>query len=579
MTAKPTYAKLEQRVEELRKSEKQKQIIFNTSVDMVMQYDTNLRIVWANKTAASIVNKAAHDIVGHQCYKIFQNRDTPCPGCPCLKALETGNVENKIMHYPAMDVAGESYWDNCAVPIKDDKDQIIGVAEIARNITHEVLAKQSLQESEAKHRLLAENTVDCIWQMNLDFEFTYINQAIFPFLGYTTKEWIGSKLPEHCSSEEMEKLQAIIADALANLQDKTTAVFETGFYHKNGEEIPCEVCGKIILDDTGNPLYFQGTTRNIINRKQAKEEKLKLEAQLRMAQKMEAIGQLAGGIAHDFNNILTVIMGNASLALMEVGKNSPLQKEIRQIRKAGERAASLTRQLLAFSRKQIIQPRILDINKLLTDIEKMLGRLIGEDIELLTIPAPELWQVEIDPCQIEQVLMNLAINAKDAMSTCADSAADRPPGGKLTIETANTDLNENYFRDHGIEGKKSGHYVVLAVSDTGSGMDKETREHIFEPFFTTKEVGKGTGLGLATVYGIVKQNNGFVWVYSEPGQGTTFKIYLPEVKKDADPEEKEKTPVAELDGSETVLIVEDDDSLRNLAQKAFLQYGYKVLEA
>ncbi|MBW2741090.1 MAG: response regulator [Deltaproteobacteria bacterium] len=240
-----------------------------------------------------------------------------------------------------------------------------------------------------------------------------------------------------------------------------------------------------------------------------------------------------------------------------------------EIKKAGEKAASLTRQLLAFSRKQIVQPEILDINELLTDIEKMLGRLIGEDVELLTIPEPELWQVKIDPGQIEQVIMNLAVNARDAM----------PKGGKLTIETDNADLDKNYFREHDIKGEKPGHYVMLAVSDTGSGMDKKTREHIFDPFFTTKGVGKGTGLGLSTVYGIIKQNNGFVWVYSEPGQGSTFKVYLPKVKGDAEPEEKKQSPVEDLGGSETVLIVEDDDSLRNFAQEVLQSYGYRILVA
>ncbi|MEA2082752.1 MAG: response regulator [Thermodesulfobacteriota bacterium] len=313
--------------------------------------------------------------------------------------------------------------------------------------------------------------------------------------------------------------------------------------------------------------------------KQTEEEKKKIEAQLRQSQKMEAIGTLAGGIAHDFNNLLTTIIGNAELALMDIIKDESLRKEIEEIKKAGEKAASLIRQILAFSRKQIVQPKILDVNELLTDIEKMLGRLIGEDIELLTIPAPALWQVEIDPGQIEQVIMNLAINAKDAMSTYADSTADRPQGGKLIIKTANTDLNENCFRERGIEGEKSGHYVMLAVSDTGKGMDKAIQEHIFDPFFTTKEVGKGTGLGLSTIYGIVKQNNGFIWVYSEPGKGTTFKVYLPRVKGDTESEEKEQTSVAEFGGSETVLIVEDNDSLRNLARKALQSYGYRIMDA
>ena len=311
--------------------------------------------------------------------------------------------------------------------------------------------------------------------------------------------------------------------------------------------------------------------REINQRKLAEEERKKLEEELRQAQKMEAIGTLAGGVAHDFNNILTIIIGNADLALKNVVKDDPLREDLGEIKIAAERAASLTRQLIAFSRKQIITPRVLDLNELLTDIEKkMLSRLVGEDVELLTIPEPALWQVQVDPGQMEQVIMNLAINARDAM----------PTGGKLTIETANIDLAENYFYNHGIK-KQPGPYVMLAVSDTGSGMDEKIKEHIFDPFFTTKVQGKGkgTGLGLSTVYGIVKQNNGFVWVYSEPDQGTTFKVYLPKVEGDADSEEKQRTPVVELGGSETVLIVEDDDSLRKLARNALQQHEYRVLDA
>jgi two-component system cell cycle sensor histidine kinase/response regulator CckA len=255
--------------------------------------------------------------------------------------------------------------------------------------------------------------------------------------------------------------------------------------------------------------------------------------------------------------------------LMTVDKDESLRKGIEDIKIAGERAAVLTRQLLAFSRKQIVQPKVLDLNKLLTGMEKMLVRLIGEDIEILMIQESALWKVETDPGQMEQVIMNLVVNARDSM----------PIGGKLTIETANMDLDENYFSEHGIVEERPGSYVMLAVSDTGSGMDKEVQEHIFDPFYTTKEKGKGTGLGLSTLYGIAKQNNGFIWVYSEPGQGSTFKIYLPKVKGDVKEEEIEQTPVENLSGSETVLIVEDDDSLRKLTRTVLKQRGYKILEA
>ena len=298
-------------------------------------------------------------------------------------------------------------------------------------------------------------------------------------------------------------------------------------------------------------------------------EKKKLETQLAQSQKMEAIGTLAGGVAHDFNNLLTVIIGNAELALMNVIKDESLRTGIEEIKKAGKKAASLTRQLLAFSRKQVIMPKVIDLNKGINETKNMLKHTIGEDIEFLTILEPELEKVYADSGQIDQIIMNMVVNARDAM----------PQGGKLTIETANADLNKNYFREHDIKEEKPGHYVMLTVSDTGSGMDKETREHIFEPFFTTKEVGKGTGLGLSTVYGIVKQNNGFVWVYSEPGRGSTFKVYLPKVKGDAEPKEKEQSPVDDPIGSETVLIVEDDYGLRKFAQEVLRNYGYRVIVA
>ena len=301
--------------------------------------------------------------------------------------------------------------------------------------------------------------------------------------------------------------------------------------------------------------------------RQIKEHK-KLEEQLHQTQKMEAIGTLAGGVAHDFNNLLTAIIGHSEIMLRKVDKESSLRGSIEEIKKASDRAASLTNQLLAFSRKQMIQPVVLNINRSLAEMDKMLRRLIGEDIDLATILEPKNWKVKFDPGQMDQVIMNLAVNAKDAM----------PKGGKLTIETANVDLDEAYAHQHGVK-LKPGPFVVLAVSDTGMGIDEETQSHIFEPFFTTKEQGKGTGLGLSTVYGIVKQSGGFIWVYSELGQGTSFKIYLPK-------SEEKETFLAEaqiqpqnFEGSETILLAEDEDSARKLIRSALQEYGYWILEA
>lgn len=301
----------------------------------------------------------------------------------------------------------------------------------------------------------------------------------------------------------------------------------------------------------------------VLNRKQAEKEKEVLEEQFRKAQKMEAVGQLAGGIAHDFNNLLTVIKGYSELSLTGVTEDNPLRENLMEIRNASMRAIDLTRQLLAFGRRQIFEMKVLDLNSILRNLKKMLHRIISEDIELVIFEANDLGKIKTDPGQIEQVILNLVVNARDAM----------PSGGKLTIETANVELTAEYARTHIF--LTPGPYVMLSVSDTGFGMIPEVKERIFEPFFTTKE--KGTGLGLSTVYGIVKQGGGYIWVYSEPGQGTTFKIYFARVDEPVE-EFQEKMRVAEVPkGEETVLIVEDDEAVRKLAVKALERKGYRVL--
>ena len=340
----------------------------------------------------------------------------------------------------------------------------------------------------------------------------------------------------------------------------------------SGKEARCDIeeprLGKI-FDATATPLHNSGVAvlgcvevlREITERK-------RVEGQLRQSQKMEAVGQLAGGVAHDFNNLLTAITGYSDLALARLREGDRLRKYVQEIKKAGERAASLTRQLLAFSRRQVLVPQVLDLNSVVGHLQKMLRRLIGEDIDLVTIAAPDLGCVRADPGQMEQVIMNLAVNARDAMPR---------EGGKLTIETANVDLDESYTRSH--LDVTPGSYAMLAVSDAGCGMDAETLSHIFEPSYTTKEEAKETGLGLATVYGIVKQSGGHISVASDPGKGTTFKIYLPRVEGSIVPVRPRHAAGKSAHGTETVLLVEDDLTVRDVVREVLQSRGYTVLEA
>jgi nitrogen-specific signal transduction histidine kinase/CheY-like chemotaxis protein len=305
---------------------------------------------------------------------------------------------------------------------------------------------------------------------------------------------------------------------------------------------------------------------DITERKRAEAEREKLQAQLTQAQKMESVGRLAGGVAHDFNNMLQVILGNTALALEDLPPDGPLRESLEETRKSAERSADLTRQLLAFARKQTIAPKLLDLNDTVQGALKMLRRLIGEDIQLAWLPQADLWRVKMDPSQLDQILANLCVNARDAISNT----------GRTTIETSNVVLDDTYMQSH--PDCVAGDYVMLAVSDTGHGMDADTRAHLFEPFFTTKGVGKGTGLGLATVFGIVKQNHGLINVYSEPTRGTTFKIYLPRAGAEttAAAEVVQQRP---LRGSETVLFVEDEEQILNLGKRILQRQGYTVLAA
>jgi two-component system cell cycle sensor histidine kinase/response regulator CckA len=331
--------------------------------------------------------------------------------------------------------------------------------------------------------------------------------------------------------------------------------------------------GSIILVEVqASDFSFEGRdarlvlAQDVTARAQAEEALKKSEEQLRQAQKLDAIGSLAGGIAHDFNNMLSVILSYANLVIGDLKPGDPIRSDVEEIQRAGERAAEMTKQLLAFSRRQMLQPRVVDLNRLLLGMEKMLRRLLGADIDLSLLTAPKLGKVFVDPSQMEQIIMNLVVNARDAL----------PQGGRVTVETLGVVLDSAYVAQH--VGATLGSHVMLAVTDTGIGMDRETQTRIFEPFFTTKEQGKGTGLGLSTVFGIVKQSQGHVWVYSEPGRGTTLKVYLPVREGEEDVEDDTPEP-QDLRGKETILLVEDEEQVRVLVRSVLRRNGYNVLEA
>ena len=426
-------------------------------------------------------------------------------------------------------------------------------------------SSQTIQQSEERYRTILENIEDGYFEVDIAGNYTFFNDSLCRMLGYSRDEMMGMNNRQYTDEENAKKLYQAFNKVYRT--GEPTKNFAWEIIIKDGTKRYIETSVSLIKNISGQPLGFRGIVRDITERKRAEQEMEVLQEQLRQSQKMEAIGRLAGGIAHDFNNLLTVIKGYSQLSLVEIKEGDPLKLNIEEIRRAADRAADLTRQLLAFSRRQIMEMKVLDLNDLLKNLDKMLRRVIGEDIELVTLLAGDLGRVKTDPGQTEQVVMNLSVNSKDAM----------PEGGKLTIETANVDLDDAYARNH--VAVTPGRFVMISVSDTGVGMTPEVRDRVFEPFFTAKEKGKGTGLGLSTVYGIVKQSGGNIWVYSEPGKGTTFKIYLPRVDE---PLEKlgERVEVKEIPrGTETILVVEDEEEVRKLAVRILERQGYKVLEA
>ena len=439
-------------------------------------------------------------------------------------------------------------------PVFDSAEQVVSAACIARDITAWKVAQEALRQSAELDRALFLGSPLPMWLYEIDsLRILSVNDAAVQQYGYSREELLTMSVHDVRSPENLL--------ALAKEHDEVHEHDGSGIVRHRRKD------GTIIRVDVHIHDVWVAGRRSRLALLQDVTEHLKLEEQLRQSQKMDAIGQLAGGIAHDFNNLLTIVNGYADLLLARSKPGVEGYEDLAEIRKAGERAATLTRQLLAFSRQRELDPKVIDLNSVVSDMDKLLRRLIGEQIELVVAPSPVLGSVRTDAGQIEQVIMNLAVNARDAMGG----------GGTLTIETANVEVDVGFTRGH--VGVTPGPYVVLAVTDTGCGMGQETLPRIFEPFFTTKEPGRGTGLGLATVFGIVKQSGGHIYVYSEPGRGSTFKIYLPRVDSPPSPRLAGASAGAGPARGETVLVVEDEDQVRRLTCIVLGRAGYMVLEA
>ena len=422
-------------------------------------------------------------------------------------------------------------------------------------------AEEALRESEEQYRILVESASEAIFVAQ-DGKLRFVNGRSQEIIGYTREELTSRAFIEFVHPDDRE----LLMDRHIQRQQGVDLPSRYSFriVHATGETRWMELSA-VRIEWAGRPATLNFMS-DITERKRAEDEREELQAQFLQAQKMESVGRLAGGVAHDFNNMLGIILGYAEMAMNQVDPAERLHANLLEIRKAAQRSADLVRQLLAFARKQTISPRVLDLNDTVTGMLKILQRLIGEDIQLVWKPGLDLWPVKMDPSQLDQILANLSVNAQDAIDGV----------GTLTIETENVVLDESYCQTS--LGCVPGEYVLLALSDSGAGMDAAVLEHLFEPFFTTKEVGKGTGLGLATVYGIVKQNNGVINVYSEPGLGTTVKIYLPRTQA-ATAATPEAAPAMPVGGAETVLLVEDEEAMLQLAAAVLQRFGYTVLSA
>jgi two-component system cell cycle sensor histidine kinase/response regulator CckA len=546
---------------DLEESERRYREIFENAKDAIYVHDLNGRYTLANPAAEELSGYSRDEILQLSVFDMASPEHIDLI-CNSLKQKLTD-------HAPTTYEIEAIRKDGTRVPIEVSSRLIyrdgrpIGVQGSVRDISERRRAEEVVRASEQRFRDLVENANDIIFTCDMLGNITSLNRAGERVTGYTADEALKMNIAQAVSPDDIAKVRHMLSRKRA--ADVAT-VYDLELITKSGGRAAVEISSRAILKD-GEAVGVQGIARDITDRMRMEDDLRASHAQLQQSQRLEAVGQLAGGVAHDFNNLLTAIIGYSDFALRKMRANNPIRRDIEEIKKAANRAATLTRQLLAFSRKQILKPEVLDLNLVVGDMHKMLERLIGEDIDLVTTLGSDTDPVKADRGQLEQIIMNLVVNARDAM----------PFGGSVTIETANVVFDQAYTSEH--VPVKPGKYAMLAVSDTGLGMDANTQLHIFEPFFTTKELGKGTGLGLSTVYGIVKQSGGFIWVYSELNVGTTFKIYLPSLTELHFDQELLSVDAAEESEARTVLLVEDDPLVRSVALRALESAGYKVLES
>jgi two-component system, cell cycle sensor histidine kinase and response regulator CckA len=540
---------------ELQKNLALLQGIMEGTTDSVFVKDLQGRYLMINSAGAGFLGRSIDDVLGKDDAEVF----SPEIGRAIMErdraVVRSGGVQTYEETATAAGVT-RTYLSTKG-PFRDANGEVVGLLGISRDITGRKRADEEMRQSQQKLSIHFEHTPLAVVEWDLEFRVVAWNPSAERIFGYSREEALG----QHASfivPPPFRQHVAAVWQGLLSGKGGTRSANDN--LTKDGRIISCEWYNTPLVDESGRVLGAASLAQDVT-------ERVALEERLRQSQKMEAVGRLAGGVAHDFNNLLTVILGYSQIVAEGVPAGSRLADSTAQIKSAADRASGITRQLLAFSRKQVLSPRVINLNDIMLNLDSLLRRLIGEDIEVLTVPLNDLGSVKADPGQIEQVIMNLALNARDAM----------PRGGKLTLETTNEQLDESYARGH--QPVEPGRYVMLAVSDTGHGMAPETQARIFEPFFTTKEVGKGTGLGLSMVYGIVKQSGGYIWVYSEPDRGTTFKIYLPRVDQPAEATDGENRPKSVQRGTETILLVEDDSQLRQLSSSVLAHCGYKMLVA